>query len=67
MLFDVEVVVLSVERYYGEFGKMQTAGLRSEGVITGKMRRKSVGIIVRGLGQLLAAKIRACAYGPYLS
>jgi len=46
---------------------MQTAGVRSDGVITGKMWRKSVGIIVRGLGQLRAAKMRACAYGPDLS
>ena len=39
----------------GHLVKCGTAGVRGAGVITGKMRRKSVGIIVRGLGQLRAA------------
>jgi len=38
------------------FGKVRGAG-----VPTGKMRGKSAGVTVRGLGKLRAAKMQACA------
>jgi len=40
MLFVVEVVVLSVERLYGAFGKMRACGDAGCGVTTSKMRVK---------------------------
>ena len=34
------------------------------GVIMGKMRGKSAGVTVRGLGKLRVAKMQVCTYGP---
>jgi len=48
----------------GHLVKCGPVGVRGTGVITGKMWRKSVGITGRGLGQLRAARMQACAYGP---